>query len=122
MSLEPKIITYIKANVPLITNRVEFVDAPQNTTRPYITIAEISPGREYSHQGFSGIRKPIFRFNVWADTYVSAKQVSEQLTTALEGWFANGVQGCFLASKVDLKEPDSSLYHTSMSFLINYKE
>ena len=122
MSLEPKIMTYVRANVPLVNDRVEFVDAPQGTARPYITFAELSPGREYSHQGYSSIRKPAFRFNVWADSYVSAKQVSEELTEAMEGWYADGIQGAFLAAKVDMKENDSKFYHTSMTFLINYKE
>ena len=122
MSLEPKIMTRVKAGVPLVSSRVEFVDAPASTPRPYITFAEISPGREYSHQGYSSIRKPVFRFNVWADSYVSAKQTAEELIDTLESWFADGVQGAFLESKVDMKEEDSSFYHTALTFSINYKE
>lgn len=122
MSLEPKIMAYVRANVPLVNNRVEFVDAPQGTATPYITLAELSPGREYSHQGYSDIRKPAFRFHVWADSYVSAKQTSEESIEALESWYADGIQGAFLVAKVDMKEDDTSFYHTSMTFLINYKE
>ena len=119
MSIEPKILAYVRTNVPLVNNRVEFVDAPQNTERPYITFAELAPGRVYSHGGFSDLSRQAWRFHVWADDYVTCREVSQELTDALESWIADGVNGCFLDSRVDMKD---RYYHTSMTFLINYEE
>jgi hypothetical protein len=120
--IEPKIMAYVKANVPLVSNRVEFVDAPAKTLRPYITFAEIVPGRVYTHDGYAKISRIGYRFNVFADDYVTAKETAQELIEAMEAWYADGIQGAFLATKNDLKLSDTSLYHVAMTFMINYKE
>ena len=74
--------------VSLISNRVYAFQMPQGVTLPCVTFQRISTPRDLTHDS-SGIGNelahPRFQFDAWAETYSSAKAITEQIRAALNG-------------------------------------
>ena len=120
--IEPKIMTRLKENVASVSDRVHWPSAPQGTLTPYVTVNEVSDAREYSHQGYSDLRRTRWQINVYAQTYVQAKQTAAEVITAMENWRGDGIHFTPLQNKLDLYEDATSLYHIPLDFFIYYKE
>ena len=122
MSIEPKIMARLKLTVPSVADRVYWLGALQGATLPYLTLSEISPGREYSHDGYSGIKRPRWQVSVFGSNYVQAKQTAEEVVAGMESWQADGVRVATVAGQADLYEEDTKIYHVPVSFFIHYEE
>jgi hypothetical protein len=51
---------------------------------PCVTYRQISGGRGYAHDGFTGRRNPLWEVNAWARSYDAARLLAEDAMDALE--------------------------------------
>ena len=113
----------------LIGERLYYVKAPQNVTKPYVVFFKASGPREYSHDGASKLARPRFQFSCFATTYDQAKQIAEAIRAAIEAFSgtmggAGGVEvgSCFCINESDIYEEDTRLFHVAVDYLIWHKE
>lgn len=118
MSLETKLYQMLSTHPGLsILTDVFPVIAPENTKAPYCVYEQVSGGREYTHQGYAGLKRPRVQISCYGSTYEQAKEVAAQVTAAMENW----VYPCFQAGESDGFEEDVGLYHVPVDFYINYE-
>ena len=113
----------------LIGERLYYVKAPQDVTKPYVVFFKASGPREYSHNGASALARPRFQFSCFATTYYQAKQIAEAIRAAIEAFSgtmggAGGVEvgSCFCINESDMYEEDTRLFHVAVDYLIYHKE
>jgi hypothetical protein len=72
----------------LIGTRVFEGGIPQGETLPCVTYNRISTPRYNTHDtsGATGLASPRFQFDAWAATYTSARAISDQIRSALNGY------------------------------------
>ncbi len=93
-------------------HRVYAGTAFQKTEKPYIVFMKVAPFRDYTHNGFSGLHRPMMQISCLGDNYDSAKDVVAQVITALESWPGNdNVDAAFVEGETDMYERDTGLYH-----------
>lgn len=126
MSFETSFVTWLKANVPLVTNRIYAVSAPQDITQPYLVYTLISAPRAYSHSGVSGIVEARYQINICADSYATTKSIAKQLRDALSGYRGaigtETVYSAFCDTELDSHDDNSELYVSISDYMISYKE
>ena len=64
-------------------SRVYWLDRPQGTALPAITLQTISGGRPQTYSGFQGWRESRVQLDVWAATYAEARSILEAAIAAL---------------------------------------
>ena len=113
----------------LIAQRLYYVKAPQNVTKPYVVFFKASGPREYSHDGASNLARPRFQFSCFATTYYVAKQIAEAIRAVIEAFSgtmggAGGVEvgSCFCINESDIYEDNTQLFHVAVDYLIWHKE
>jgi hypothetical protein len=68
----------------LVGSRVVWIERPQGSALPAVTLQLISPGREYTYGGASGTSNPRVQADCWGRTYSEAKLVSRALIDTVE--------------------------------------
>lgn len=110
----------------LVSTRVHPAEAPQNSTRPYVTYQAVSEFREYGFGGGIGIVRARYQFDVFAEGYASGRAVIEQLRQALDFWSnpssSPEVIRVFVQGVVDGYEPDTGFFHPIIDFEVIYRE
>jgi len=123
MALEPAILTYTKAQVTSVSNRVYGVKAPIGVATPYIVFNVVLGNFVHSMGGDSGLTETKIQFSVFGDEYANVKGVVEDLKktyrnyTKGDGTLMGGeqwVQSTLLTNEVDMYEDDTNLYHTAL--------
>jgi len=126
MSLETDLYSYLSTYASLtslISTRIYPSKAPQEVASPYCVFRKDGNERMYSHQGFSGLSKPSIEVNCYAETYLQAKAVADQVTAAMEAWpgVNASVQSVFQEDEQDLTFEDSTeLHHILLEFSVMY--
>ena len=122
MSIETVLYNRLKTYpglTAIISARVYAVIAPDEATKPYVTYQKISPGRDYSHSGYSGLQKPRIQVSSYALTYEEAEAIDTQVTAALESWVGQDtVQAVFKDGEREGYERDNELYYRSSDFFV----
>ena len=119
MSIEIELFNRLKAQVPLVSNRVYAGIAPQGVTKPYLVYTKVSPGRQYTHGGYADLQRPRMQVSCYGTTYGSAKAVAGEVITAMEGWpGSNDVQAAFIEGEQDMFEQDTGLYHCPVDVIL----
>jgi hypothetical protein len=101
--------------VALVSTRTYNKRIPQEATLPCVTYYRISTPRVQTHDtsGMTGTAYPRFQFDAWAATYGSAKAITDQLRTALNGYKGTVTSGAdsvvIQASLVDDERYDPDL-------------
>ena len=83
MNIEQAVITELKA---LVTNKAYPVEAPQNTSAPYITVAMTNREEENCLDGYSGLVKKYFDIEAYAGTYADMKTLQDAIITEAKTW------------------------------------
>lgn len=68
----------------IVGARVNWIERPQGSTLPAVTLQVISPGREYTYAGASGTASPRVQADCWGRTYQEAKLLSRALIACVE--------------------------------------
>ncbi len=122
MSIEPKILRYLRNNVRVVRDRVYFPPGPQGGVLPYLTVRKISEVKDYTHDGPSGLSALRFQVSVFGKNYVDAKRAAVDVKTAMDSWRADGIKFAPLENETDLYEESTKLYHIPLDFFIQYQE
>ncbi len=121
-------LTSVAGLTDLVKTRIFPLLAPQDITKPFVTFQRISSGRVKNLQGASFTAQTRFQIDCYATSYISARQIAEQLRLALDGWSdytANpAIKGSSLITDSDfsITETDPKLYRVMMEFLITHDE
>ena len=118
--------------VSLISTRVHPMRIPQGATIPCLTYQRISTPRLNTHDvsGATGTAHPRFQFDAWAATYDSAKDITDQVRAALQGYkgsmgtggTAVTVQAVLSADERPEFNPETGLYRISSDYIIWHLE
>lgn len=113
----------------IVGQRIYYVKAPQDVTVPYVVLFKVSGVREHSHDGASGLGNPRFQVSCFAETYYQAKQIAQQVQSALQGFSGTmGGEGgtpvgaSFYANEMDIYEEATKLYHVALDFMLWHSE
>ena len=69
----------------LVGTRVAWFEAARSWTEfPRLVLQEISPGREYTHDGPDGLDRPRVQFDIYAETGASIEAVEAALLAEME--------------------------------------
>ena len=124
MSVEADLYAYLSTYAgltELVGTRVYPLVAPQAVKESYCTYQKISPGRKYSHGGFSNLSRPRIQVNCYATTYAQAKAIAVQVIAAVEAWpGASNIQAAFVENEIDMYDPDTELYQVPVDFFVYY--
>lgn len=63
---------------------VSWVERPQGTGFPAITLTLVSPGRRYDHDGFDGLSTPRIQADIWAETYAETVLIGDAYIAVIE--------------------------------------
>ena len=63
---------------------VNWVERPEGSTLPAITMLDVSGPKDYTHDGPTNLQYRRIRFNVWGKSYGQAKKVARLLSSELE--------------------------------------
>jgi hypothetical protein len=128
MIIENALLTYLGAQgglTALVSTRIYYVKAVQNTAYPYIVFFKVSSPRNHSYSGSSHLAESRFQFSIFAETYNETKSIAAQLQTALQGKTGNigtspgvDVGATFYSNETDMYEESTGLYHCALDFLI----
>ena len=99
----------------------------QDTTLPAVTYNLISKNRRQSTIGGNyGLVSPIYEFRCYATTYSQAKNIGEQIKSALLNYSgaigSYTVQGCFYVSEFDGYDSETKEFYVSQEFEFYYTE
>ena len=131
MSLEPAILTYTKAQVTSVSNRVYAIKAPVGVATPYIVFNVVSDDFVHSMGGDSGLTETKIQFSVYGDEYEVVKTVVEDLKKTYRNYIEGGgalmggqqwVQSTLLTNEIDMYEDDTNLYHTALDIIFWHVE
>ncbi len=111
----------------LVSGRVYWVDRPQSTALPAITLQVIDDSRPQTMGGFQTARPSTVQADVWADTYEQKTTLSEAVIASLTpAATSNGVRflRAFVDSVRDLGERiDTKFIHrTSIDLIVWHTE
>ena len=99
---------------------------PQSPTYPALTYQQVSGPRIESLQGHSGLAHPRFEFNAFAETYIEARDIIEQVRLALEGFSGTvdsvDIDGINLLDSRDFFEDSLGVHRRDMDFEVWHHE
>ena len=124
--LQIALFEHLKANVPLVNNRIFATKAPQDVAKPYIVYQQISGLRENVHGGRSGLAENRIQFSIYAKQYLLTKQVANELKNALQA-LSGVIQGVRIGTviyqdEIEDFEQDTGLYTTKADYIFKFKE
>jgi len=133
MIIETALVTYLLAQstvTALVGDRIDLGIAKQTTIKPYVVISKISGVREHSHDGESGLAHPRLQISVFANSYGSAKQVTEAIRGVLDCYTGTMggeggvvVQAVFLEDETDFYEGEATnIYQVATDYIIWHEE
>lgn len=109
----------------LVGQRIYWVDRPQGTALPAITLQTINDARDQHLKGFEGMQQARVQIDVWAASYASARDITEAVIAALIAPDENnGIQ--FTRAMIDgLRDLSERLetqliYRSSVDFIFHH--
>ena len=122
--IEQSLYTALSTFSPLIAlvgSKVYPLAAEQETSRPYVIYQKVSNPNEETHDG--GVTyETRFQLDVWADTYVSAKQTAGQVKAAMSAWKIPGELVPKLVDDQDDYEQETGLFRVILDYIVWNKE
>lgn len=95
---------------------------PEGTTKPAVTYQRIYSDRTSCMVDDDGIVWARIQFTAWAETFVGAQAVKEQLRQALQRWSTSGVQDIFIVGDYDLYDEAAYLHGAAIDAQVVYEE
>ncbi len=104
-----------------IGQRLYILKLPTNPTYPAVTYFKVSNPRHHDLD----VAMPRFQFDVWAQSYITARDVAGYIRKALQrekgNWSGVSILQAVYEGETDLYEPDTEIYHIALDFKILYR-
>ena len=111
--------TAVTAIIGTSTNcRFYPIMAPLKTVTPYCVFFQISPGRTYTHNGFTGFQKATYQISCFHTTQDGAVALSSAVIAALEAWNTSTIKGVFIEEERWLYEEETKFFHIPITFTV----
>lgn len=124
--IEEGLYAFLAAQLPAIGGRVYPDKLPQEPVLPAVTYRKVSGPRVHSHDGPSSLAHPRFQVSCWAATYAEAKDLSEDVRQALDGYTGamdgEQVQAVLLSNEIDFHHGEVMYYQVALDFVIWHRE
>ena len=109
----------------LVGQRVTWIDRPQASALPAITLQVVSELRPQHMAGFDGLRDVTVQIDIWGNSYVETKSIMEAVIAALTpAQTGNGINFArsFIDSIRDLGEQVETqfIHRTSIDLRVHY--
>lgn len=108
----------------LAAQRIYWVERPQSSALPAVTLQIIDDEREQHMKGVQGMLSTLVQIDAWATTYAAAKALKEAIIAALlPANTSNGIKfGRAFVRNRDLSERTETqfIFRHSMDFTINH--
>jgi hypothetical protein len=75
----------------LVGTRITWLQRPQGSALPAITLQGVSTRRDHTLEGRDGLVGRLVQIDVWATTYATMKDIQRALISALDGPFADPI-------------------------------
>jgi hypothetical protein len=103
--------------------RIHWVDRPQASTLPAITLQTVTDGRPQTMDGFQGSRPTTVQIDIWGNTYAEVKGITESvIATLAPAEVSNGIKfsrGFFTAVRDLGEQGDTKFIHrASVDFTV----
>jgi hypothetical protein len=121
VSIEETIFTRLSTHaglVALVGVRIYPLVAPEGVTKPFVIYQKISTGTVHAMSADPSLESPRFQVSAYGDTYASAKTVVAQILDALRDYTNATIQRSFYENSSDFYEPETSLYHVPVDFVV----
>ena len=124
--MEEALVQYLLASPAsaLVSNRIYWLQRPQASALPAVTLTRVSAIHNYHHRGDSGLIESRVQVDCWATTFAGAKGASRAIIAHLTGatFEQDGIrfQGAFVDGERDTFEGDVNppLYRASVDFML----
>jgi hypothetical protein len=108
-----------------VENRIYWMDRPQGTPLPAVTLQVVSEGREQHMKGFSSLSSVRLQADIWAAVYSQARTIAEEVIAAtVPSTTQDGVffERAFVAGLRDMGERVETKYihRVSVDFIIHH--
>lgn len=97
------------AAIAAMVKKIAWVERPEGSLLPSITLTQVGAGREYTHDGADNLTAPLVQFDLWAASQWQVIQLERLVTAEMET--ASGGAGVvfgvsFLESQHDFDPED----------------
>lgn len=123
MDMQAALRARLVAAATLAGSRVYWLDRPQGTDLPSITLQTVSGDRPQHMAGFQGTRSSRVQMDVWAASYSAARQIMDAAVAAIAPKnTSNGIEfgRTFFEDERDFTErlETQTIYRTSVDLIV----
>jgi len=97
---------------------------PQGVTYPAVKYFEVSNPQSYTHSGRSAFQEPRWQLDCWADTYLAARSLANDLKIKVAGYVGKmgtqDVQPIFYENLRDNFDPETGKHWVTMDLVIQH--
>jgi len=99
---------------------------PEGTiARPYVVMQRITGVRDYTYGGPTNYVESRVQFDVYADTYVSARDTTNALIAVISGYRGGDIMGIFIDGQRDMPAAApgevSTLYRVTVDAFVHHR-
>lgn len=121
MSFRTGLVTYLRAQVPSVSNRIYPLVLPNTFTPPSVVYSIVTDLAGYSHDGPIELHNPRIQIDVWSRSILEAERVADEVERAMLGYQGpmgevEYTAGWRLDTTTDIYENDTKLYRVSSDF------
>lgn len=115
-------LTGVPAINTLIGTRLYPFSTVSNPVMPCMQYRKISAVREHDLTGSRNTSWSRYQFDCFGDTYAQAKQVSDALRVAFDGYISSDILSSKLENEFDAFEDSGEAHRISMDFIVYHNE
>jgi len=119
--IESEIRDWLVDNVPTCGGRVRPSYRPPSEEEPSLTYSRITGSRDYTHCGKSGLASGTFQVDCWAQSYVTAKEMTLEVVE-IGGYQGGNIAGAWVESESDTYYQDTGWFQIAIDIRVNYQE
>lgn len=122
MSIETVLTAKLKADAPLLGNRVHPLKLPQDSLFPAARYVRVGTVREYTHGGPDCLPAVRFQIDVFDETFAGVRAAFEEVRKSLSGFQGVDILISTLDTEQDDYEDETALYRVMADFVILHEE
>lgn len=96
----------------------------QGAQLPALVYFKVSPGVNYVSNGESSVKTPRYQVNCWAETYLEARTLAEEVKTLLSGYAGamgnETVTAAFIENEQDDDDPETEREMVRLDVIIHH--